>query len=57
MVLIEMLISDNESKAFHPSYDQRNTLVAYSLQVKHGNFNPEKANPLGTLDFVGHDRR
>ncbi|XP_017486268.1 PREDICTED: Golgi resident protein GCP60-like [Rhagoletis zephyria] len=47
----------NESKAFHPSYDQRNAFVAYSLQEKHGKFNPEKARPLGALDFVGHDRR
>lgn len=48
---------DNESKAFYPSYDQRNTLVAYSLQEKYGKFNSEKAIPLGALDFVGHDRR
>ncbi len=51
------LFLENESKAFHPSYDQRNAFVAYSLQEKHGKFNPEKARPLGALDFVGHDRR
>ena len=54
---ISPLILENESKAFHPSYDQRNAFVAYSLQEKHGKFNPEKARPLGALDFVGHDRR
>ncbi|KPM05755.1 hypothetical protein QR98_0042240 [Sarcoptes scabiei] len=48
---------ENESKAFHPSYDQRNTLLAYTLQEKFGQFNPDKALPLGALDFVGHDRR
>ena len=52
-----LLSKDNESKAFHPSYDQRNTLVAYTLQEKHGKFNSDKARPLGALDFVGHDRR
>ncbi|OTF78393.1 hypothetical protein BLA29_006892 [Euroglyphus maynei] len=48
---------ENEGKAFHPSYDQRNMLVALTLQEKHGKFNQEKAIPLGALDFVGHDRR
>lgn len=48
---------ENESKAFHPSYDQRNSLVALSLQEKHGKFNSDKARPLGALDFIGHDRR
>jgi len=52
-----MVTLENESKAFHPSYDQRNAFVAFSLQEKFGKFNADKARPLGALDFVGHDRR
>ncbi|KAI2801266.1 Golgi resident protein GCP60 [Blomia tropicalis] len=48
---------ENESKAFHPSYDQRVAFIAYTLQEKYGKFNADKARPLGALDFVGHDRR
>ncbi|CAG2118640.1 unnamed protein product, partial [Medioppia subpectinata] len=48
---------DNDSKAFHPTYDTRNQFMAYILQEKYGNFDATKAKPLGTLDIVGKDRR
>ena len=48
---------DFDGKAFTPSYDNRNKLVALSLQVKYGKFIPEKAPGQGTLDLVGRDRR
>ena len=56
-ILTISYFKENESKAFHPSYDQRNLLVAFSLQEKHGKFNNDKARSLGALDFIGHDRR
>jgi acyl-CoA-binding protein len=46
-----------ESKAFHPSYEERNHLVALSLQAKYGPFKEEKAPSFGALDIVGRDRR
>lgn len=49
--------TDNVGKAFHPSYEQKNSLVAYTYQERYGRFNGDKAAPLGALDFVGHDRR
>lgn len=48
---------DFDGKAFTPSYDNRNKLVALSLQVKYGKFVPEKAPGQGALDLVGRDRR
>ncbi|RWS04807.1 golgi resident protein gcp60-like protein [Dinothrombium tinctorium] len=48
---------DNESKAFHPSYNDRNYLLALVLQVKHGAYNESKEPPLGPFDLVGRDRR
>ena len=47
---------DFDGKAFTPSYDNRNKLVALSLQVKYGKFVPEKAPGQGALDLVGRDR-
>ena len=49
-----------ESKAFTPSYEERNRLVALSLQAKYGSFDTDKAATTGgsfTLDLVGRDRR
>lgn len=48
---------DFDGKAFTASYDNRNKLVALSLQVKYGKFVPERAPGQGTLDLVGRDRR
>ncbi|RWS29044.1 Protein TMED8-like protein [Leptotrombidium deliense] len=48
---------DNESKAFHPSYNDRNHLMALVLHVKHGAFLESKAHPLGSFDIIGRDRR
>ncbi|XP_054153942.1 Golgi resident protein GCP60-like [Oppia nitens] len=48
---------DNESKAFHPSYDNRNQFMAFIFQEKYGKFDASKAKPLGPLDIVGKDRR
>ena len=47
-----------ESKAFTPSYEERNRLVALSLQSKYGPFDAEKVHSAtGALDVVGRDRR
>ena len=48
---------DNEGKAFHPSYDNRNKLVALTMQVKHGSYTGDKIKPAAALDIVGKDRR
>lgn len=48
---------DNEGKAFHPSYDNRNKLVALIMQAKYGCYTGDKAKPAGALDIVGKDRR
>ncbi|KAI1297924.1 Golgi resident protein GCP60 [Halotydeus destructor] len=47
---------DNVDKAFHPSYDNRNKLVALSMQAKHGQYTTDKWEP-GAFDFVGKDRK
>jgi acyl-CoA-binding protein len=47
-----------ESKAFTPSYEERNRLVALTLQSKYGSFDPERVHSeTGALDVVGRDRR
>ncbi|KAH6926364.1 hypothetical protein HPB50_017544 [Hyalomma asiaticum] len=48
---------EHEGKAFHISYEDKVNLVAYTLQVTHGKYNPERCKPLGYLDVVGRDRR
>lgn len=47
----------NESKAFHPSFDERNHLIALILQARYGNFDDGKAPDVGALDLVGRSRR
>lgn len=47
----------NESKAFHPSFDERNQLIALILQAKYGNFDSGRAPDVGALDLVGKSRR
>ncbi|KAL3174377.1 hypothetical protein MRX96_040962 [Rhipicephalus microplus] len=48
---------EHEGKAFHISYEDKVNLVAHTLQVTHGKYNPERCKPLGYLDVVGRDRR
>ncbi|XP_077536985.1 Golgi resident protein GCP60 [Haemaphysalis longicornis] len=48
---------EHEGKAFHISYEDKVNLVAYTLQVTHGQYNQEKCRPVGYLDVVGRDRR
>lgn len=48
---------EHEGKAFHISYEDKLSLVAYTLQVTHGPFNGAKCGPLGYLDVIGRDRR
>ena len=39
------------------SYEDKLKLVAFTQQVSHGRFSPEKAPDLGVLDVIGRDRR
>lgn len=50
-------LAEHEGKAFHISYEDKLSLVAYTLQVTHGPFNGAKCGPLGYLDVIGRDRR
>lgn len=47
----------NESKAFHPTFDERNHMNALILQAKYGNFDGARAPDVGVLDLVGKSRR
>ncbi|CAG0923084.1 unnamed protein product [Notodromas monacha] len=44
-------------KAATLSYEERVALVAYTQQATHGKFDESRAQPLGYLDVIGHDRR
>ncbi|KAG8222577.1 hypothetical protein J437_LFUL010420 [Ladona fulva] len=48
---------ENVGKALQLSYKDKLKLVAYTQQVSHGKFNPDKLPPLGVLDVIGKDRR
>ncbi|XP_026670091.1 Golgi resident protein GCP60 isoform X2 [Ceratina calcarata] len=48
---------EKAGKAVHLSYEDKMKLVAFTQQVTHGKYIPEKALPLGVLDVIGRDRR
>ncbi|GIX84188.1 golgi resident protein GCP60 [Caerostris extrusa] len=50
-------LKEKEGKAFHISYKDKLSLVAFSKQVKNGKFIEEKSAPVGYLDVIGRDRR
>lgn len=50
-------LKEKEGKAFHISYKDKLSLVAFSKQVIHGKFIEEKSPPVGYLDVIGRDRR
>lgn len=47
----------NESKAFHPTFDDRNKMNALILQARYGNLDTSKFPDVGALDLVGRSRR
>ncbi|XP_040569080.1 Golgi resident protein GCP60 [Lepeophtheirus salmonis] len=49
--------ADEGRRRLECSYEDQVRLVAYTQQVVHGSFSPEKVSPLGTLDVIGKDRR
>ncbi|KAJ8687094.1 hypothetical protein QAD02_022888 [Eretmocerus hayati] len=48
---------EKEGKAVHLSYEDKLKLVAFTQQVSHGQFSPEKSPELGVLDVIGRDRK
>lgn len=52
-----MVIPEKEGKAVHLSYEDKLKLVAFTQQVSHGKFSPEKTPELGVLDVIGRDRK
>jgi acyl-CoA-binding protein len=46
----------NENKAFHLSFDERNKMVALVMQAKFGNYDGGKVSDVGALDLVGKRR-
>ncbi|XP_058800219.1 Golgi resident protein GCP60 [Phymastichus coffea] len=48
---------EKEGKAVHLSYEDKLKLVAFTQQVSHGKFSPEKSPELGVLDVIGKDRK
>ncbi|XP_054723568.1 Golgi resident protein GCP60-like, partial [Uloborus diversus] len=55
--LATTFLKEKEGKAFHISYKDKLSLVAFTQQVLHGKYVEEKAPPLGYLDVIGRDRR
>ncbi|CAL1275471.1 unnamed protein product [Larinioides sclopetarius] len=55
--LAATFLKEKEGKAFHISYKDKLSLVAFSKQVIHGKFIEEKSPPVGYLDVIGRDRR
>lgn len=47
----------NENKAFHPSFDERNKMIALIMQARYGNHDSARAPDIGTLDLVGKRRQ
>lgn len=47
----------NESKAFHPTFDQRNHMNALILQARYGNHDSGRSPDVGVLDLVGKRRQ
>lgn len=47
----------NESKAFHPSFDERNKMIALIMQARYGNHDGGRAPDIGVLDLVGKRRQ
>jgi acyl-CoA-binding protein len=41
----------------HLSYEDKLKLVAFTQQVSHGKYSPEKSPELGVLDVIGRDRK
>lgn len=41
----------------HLSYEDKLKLVAFTQQVSHGEYTPEKSPELGVLDVIGRDRK
>ncbi|GBN72291.1 Golgi resident protein GCP60 [Araneus ventricosus] len=56
-ILAATFLKEKEGKAFHISYKDKLSLVAFSKQVIHGKFIEEKSPPVGYLDVIGRDRR
>lgn len=50
-------IPENEGKSLKPTYEEKLKLVAFTNQITHGKFLPEKALELGALEVIGQDRR
>ncbi|OXU22332.1 hypothetical protein TSAR_008639 [Trichomalopsis sarcophagae] len=48
---------EKEGKAVHLSYEDKLKLVAFTQQVSHGIYSPEKLPELGVLDVIGRDRK
>ncbi|XP_014208410.1 Golgi resident protein GCP60 [Copidosoma floridanum] len=48
---------EKEGKAVHLSYEEKMKLVAFTQQVSHGKYSPEKSPELGVLDVIGRDRK
>ncbi|XP_055925175.1 Golgi resident protein GCP60-like isoform X2 [Argiope bruennichi] len=56
-ILAATFLKEKEGKAFHITYKDKLSLVAFSKQVAHGKFIEEKSPPVGYLDVIGRDRR